>query len=317
MSPRREVTNVAASVRTRLLNLARRQSVEFQLVLSRFATERFLYRLGASSHAERFVLKGATLFRLWSDEQPRATWDLDLLGRGPCTVADVMAVVRDLCGILADDGIEFDSDSITGEEIRLHNEYSGVRVKLEARLAEARIPVQVDVGFGDAVVPPPKREVYPTLLDHDPPHILAYSRDTVVAEKLEAAVSLGVTNSRMKDFYDLHRLASSAEFDGSTLAGAIRATFRRRQTPFPDGEPLVLSPGFLAAPEREVQWRAFLRRGRLEAPPDAGELAKDLRRFLLPVLTAAARGGEYEATWRPGGPWGKRDGAGHALERPE
>ncbi len=317
MSARREVTNVAASVRTRLLNLARRQSVEFQLVLSRFATERFLYRLGASSHAERFVLKGATLFRLWSDEQPRATWDLDLLGRGPSTVSDVMAVVRDLCGIRADDGIEFDPDSITGEDIRLPDEYSGVRVKLKARLAEARIPVQVDVGFGDAVVPPPKREVYPTLLDHDPPHILVYSRDAVVAEKLEAAVSLGVTNSRMKDFYDLHRLASSAAFDGSTLAGAIRATFRRRKTPFPDGEPLVLSPGFLAAPGREVQWRAFLWRGRLEAPPDAGELVKDLRRFLLPVLAAAARGGEFEATWRPGGPWVKRDGAEHALERPE
>jgi len=317
MSPRREVTNVAASVRARLLDLARRQGVEFQLVLSRFATERFLYRLGASSHAERFVLKGATLFRLWSDEQLRATWDLDFLGRGPSTVADVVAVVRDLCGIRADDGIEFDSDSIAGEEIRLPDEYSGVRVKLEARLAEARIPVQVDVGFGDAVVPPPKREVYPTLLDHAPPHILVYSRDAVVAEKLEAALSLGVTNSRMKDFYDLHRLASSATFDGSTLVQAIRATFRRRQTPFPDGEPLALSTEFLAAPEREVQWRAFLRRGRLEAPPDASELAEDLRRFLLPVLAAAARGGKFEASWRPGGPWVTSNGQGSILGEPE
>lgn len=317
MSPRREVTNVAASVRARLLDLARRQGVEFQLMLSQFATERFLYRLGASSHAERFVLKGAALFRLWSDEQLRATWDLDLLGRGPSTVTDVAAVVRDLCGIRADDGIEFDPDSVAGEEIRLPDEYSGVRVRLEARLAEARIPVQVDVGFGDAVVPPPKREVYPTLLDHDPPRILAYSRDAVVAEKLEAAVSLGVANSRMKDFYDLHRLASSATFAGPTLVKAIRATFRRRQTPFPDGEPLVLSTKFLAAPEREVQWRAFLRRGRLEAPPDASELAEDLRGFLLPVLAAACRGGEFEARWSPRGPWDTGDDQVSVLGEPE
>ncbi len=306
MSPQREITNVAASVRTRLLDLARRQGVEFQLILSRFATERFLYRLGASRHGERFVLKGATLFRLWSDEQPRATWDLDLLGRGSNTIADVVAVVSELCGIHADDGIEFDPDSITGEEIRVPDEYSGIRVRLEARLADARIPVQVDVGFGNAVVPPPKWEIFPTLLEHDPPRILAYSRDAVVAEKLETAVSLGVTNSRMKDFYDLHRLASSAEFDGPTLVEAVRATFGRRQTPLPDKEPLVLTAEFLTAPEREVQWRAFLRRGRLEAPPDARELVEDLREFLLPVLKAAASGREFPATWHPGGPWETR-----------
>lgn len=303
MSPVRPPTNVAASVRARLLELSRRRGVEFQLVLSEFAIERLLYRLGVSPYAERFVLKGAMLFKLWSDRRQRATWDLDLLGRGASAVSEVMAVIRELCAIRADDGIAFDLDSITGEEIRAADEYAGVRVRLEARLTEARIPVQVDVGFGDAIVPPPRRQAYPTLLDHAPPRILVYPREAVVAEKLEAIVSLGVTNSRMKDFYDVHVLASSFAFEGPSLARAVHATFERRGTPLPENAPLALTPGFLAAPERQTQWRAFLRRGRLDAPPDAALLAEALRQFLWPALVAAACGEAFTKTWPPGGPW--------------
>jgi predicted nucleotidyltransferase component of viral defense system len=303
MTPARRPTNVAASVRARLLDLSRTQGVEFQLLLSEFAIERLLYRLGVSANAEQFVLKGATLFRLWSDDRGRATWDLDLLGRGANTVAGVVTVIRDLCGVGADDGIVFDSDSVKGEDIRATEAYAGVRVRLDARLAEARIPVQVDVGFGDAIVPAPTLQTYPTLLEHPAPRILVYPRETVVAEKLEAMASLGVTNSRMKDYYDVHRLAQSSAFDGASLARAIRATFDRRRTPFPETVPLSLAPGFLAAPERQTQWRAFLRRGRLDAPPGAGHLAEELRAFLLPVLAAAARGGTYRGHWPPGGPW--------------
>jgi predicted nucleotidyltransferase component of viral defense system len=303
MSRKRPAANPAASIRARLDHLARHRGVELQLVLSEFAIERLLYRLGVSAHADRFVLKGATLFRLWSGDERRATWDLDLLGRGASGVADVVAVVREVCAIPADDGITFVTDSITGEEIREPDEYAGVRVRLDARLAGARIPVQVDVGFGDAVWPAPLREVLPTLLDQEPPRVLVYPRETMVAEKVEAMVTLGVTNSRMKDFYDVYRLAESAAFEGATLARAIRATFERRRTPFPDSEPLVLAQGFLAAPERQTQWRAFLRRGRLGAPPDAGELTQALRRFLLPVMAAAASGAPFDAHWKPGGPW--------------
>lgn len=295
--------NIAASVRARLQNLARERKVEFQLVLSEFAIERLLYRLGASRHADHFVLKGAMLFKLWSGDRGRATWDLDLLGRGASGVADVVAVIRDLCSFPAEDGIIFDPGAITGEEIRAADEYAGVRVRFEAQLAEARIPMHVDVGFGDAVTPAPTRETYPTLLDHAPPSILVYPREAVVAEKLEAMISLGVTNSRMKDFYDVHVLAASFAFDGPALADAIRATFERRSTPFPDAEPLVLTKQFLAAPERQTQWRAFLRRGRLDGPADAGELADGLRRFLGPVLAAVAPRETFTATWPAGGPW--------------
>lgn len=303
MNPAPERKNPAASVRARLLNLSRQRKEEFQLVLSEFAIERLLYRIGVSAQAERFVLKGAMLFKLWPGEPHRATWDLDLLGRGASGVADVLAVVREFCAIECSDGIVFDPASVAGEEIRSADEYAGVRVRLYAWLDQARIPVQVDVGFGDVVVPPPLRERYPTLLGHPPPTILVYPREAVVAEKLEAMVSLGVMNSRMKDFYDVQALASRFAFAGPALTQAVRATFLRRKTPFPAGEPLALTREFLGAPERQTQWRAFLRRERLDATPDAGQLADSLRRFLGPVLAAAARGEVLRASWPPGGPW--------------
>lgn len=303
MTPKRPPTNVAASVRARLQNLSREGHIEFQLVLSDFAIERLLYRLGVSEHANRFVLKGAMLFKLWPVGRHRATWDLDLHGRGASDVADVVAVIRDLCAIESGDGIAFDPASAVGERIRADQEYEGVRVRLEAHLADARIPVQVDVGFGDAITPAPERTAYPVLLDHPEPRVLVYPRETVVAEKLEAMVSLGVANGRMKDFHDVHLLAARFAFEGPTLTEAVRATFVRRRTPFPEAEPLVLSAGFLAAPERQTQWRAFLRRGRLAAPPDANELAAALRQFLGPVLAAAGRGEPLGAIWPPGGPW--------------
>lgn len=303
MSPTKKPSNLAASVRARLLDLSRHGGVEFQLVLSEFAIERLLFRLGESAHAERFVLKGAMLFKLWTDDRRRATWDLDLFGRGASTVAEVVAVIQNVCAIRAEDGIDFNAASLVGEEIRAADKYAGVRVRLEAKLDDARIPVQVDVGFGDAIVPPPTLQTYPTLLEHAPPRILAYPREAVVAEKVEAMISLGVTNSRMKDFYDVNLLASTFAFEGPLLAGAIRATFEWRGTPLPESEPLVLTSGFLAAPERQTQWRAFLRRGRLVAPPDAAQLADALRAFLVPVLLATARGEPFTARWLPGGPW--------------
>jgi predicted nucleotidyltransferase component of viral defense system len=302
----------AASARAHLARLAREQQVELQLLLSEFAVERLLYRLGQSRYGSRYVLKGAMLFRLWSPARGRATWDLDLLGHGADGVEDVAAVIREVCRVPADDGIELDPESVRAEEIRPGEKYAGVRVRLVARLAGARIPMQVDVGFGDAVTPAPERRSYPTLLDHPAPEILVYPREAVVAEKLEAMVSLGVTNSRMKDFFDLHALSAGFAFDGRTLAEAIVATFARRGTPLPDEAPLALTPGFLADPAREVQWRAFLRRGRLDAPPDAENLASALRGFLVPVLEALSARRPFVSHWPAGGPW--TAAAGHLGE---
>ena len=222
MSPARKLTNAAASVRARLLEISRRRGVEFQLVLSEFAVERLLWRLGASTYSGRFVLKGATLFRLWSDSPHRATWDLDLLGRGSSAVADVVAVIRELCEIPGDDGIAFDAASLVGEEIRSADEYVGARVRFEARLAGARIPVQVDVGFGDAIEPAPSLQTYPTLLDHEAPRILAYPRETVVAEKLEDAPPDAEQLAEALRTFLLPVLAAAARdesFDSSWPAG--------------------------------------------------------------------------------------------------
>jgi len=304
MTPRRQPTNVAASVRARLLELSRRRGTEFQLVLSEFAIERLLYRLGRSTEADKFVLKGATLFRLWSDDSHRATWDVDLLSRRTISVAEMLAFVAALCQVPGeDDGIAFDPDSISGEIIAEDARYPGIRVQLEARLAEARIPLQLDVGIGDVVLPAPKVTDYPTLLDHAAPRILVYPQEAVVAEKLEAMVSLGVTNSRMKDFYDLRQIAASSSFDGLTLADSIRATFHHRGTPLPGTALLVLRPGFLSAPERQSQWRAFLRRGRLRGPQDAAMLEADLRSFVLPLIDALSKTEAFQKSWAPGGPW--------------
>lgn len=309
MSRKGTPADLPASVRARLTNVSRKEGVEFQRILSDFAIERFLYRLGISEHAERFILKGAMLFRVWSSKRHRATWDLDLLGRGANEIDDVVVVVREVCSIPVNDGIEFDLDSVEAEDILAAEEYAGVRVHLVANLAGARIPMQVDVGFGDAVTPNPHREAYPVLLDFAAPQILVYPRETVVAEKLEAMITLGVTNSRMKDFFDVHTLASTFMFDGAVLADAVRNTFERRGTPIPDERPLVLTREFLGAPERQMQWRAFLRRGRLEGPVETGELVDALWRFMGPVLRAARGDGAFTATWPAGGPWLQEGGA--------
>lgn len=243
------------------------------------------------------------LFKLWSDERRRATWDLDLMGIGVNAVGEIVGVIRDVCGMPGDDGIVFDPGSVSGQEIRASDEYAGVRVRLEAHLAEARIPMQVDVGFGDAIVPAPIRTPYPTFLGHPAPTVWAYPREATVAEKLEAIVTLGVTTNRMKDLFDIQVLGSRFAFDGSLLAEAARATFIRRGTPLPHRRPAALTSEFLGAPERQAQWRAFLRRARLDAVPDAAELADDLWRFLGPVLAALGRAEPFVATWPPGGPW--------------
>ena len=303
MTPDRAPKDLAASVRARLLALAETRGVEFQLLLSEFAVERLLYRLGESRHAEQFVLKGATLFRLWADVGHRATWDLDLHGRGKNDMAAVLAVIGELCSMDGQDGVLFDARTLRAEAIQAEEEYEGVRVRLEAMLAGARIPVQIDIGFGDVVVPAATIETFPVLLAHPAPRILVYPKEVVIAEKLEAMISLGETNGRMKDFFDVFVLAKRFEFEGRVLTGSIRATFERRGAPLPESVPRVLTEAFLSSPERRVLWRALIRRGRLDAPPEANELAPALQSFLWPPLEAIALGKDFSARWRPGGLW--------------
>ncbi len=245
------------------------------------------------------------LFAVWTGEPHRATWDLDLLGRGSPDIPRMEEIFRKICAVpVQDDGVTFDPASVAGEPIREEQEYEGIRIKLTAHLEAARVPIQVDIGFGDAIVPAPEEISYPVLLDFPGPRLRAYSRETVVAEKLEAMVARGMTNSRMKDFYDVWVLAKTFSFQGKTLADAIRATFERRKTPLPTGEPLALSESFQQEAGRETQWRAFLKKGRLApASTSLSDVIPLLREFLLPPLGALREARPFSREWKPGGTW--------------
>lgn len=297
--------NMSASVRARLTDLARKQGEDFQLVLTRYAIERLLYRLTRTEYAAEFVLKGAMLFRLWADQPHRPTRDLDLLGRGDPSADRLATVFRAVCGAaVEDDGLLFDPAAITAGKIKEDQEYEGVRVGCVARLGQARIDLQVDVGFGDAVTPGPVTVQYPGLLDLPAPELAAYPRETVVAEKFQAMVMLGIANSRMKDFFDLWVLARSFAFAGPVLADAVRATFARRKTPVPAVSPLALTAEFGTDRGKVTQWAAFLKKGKLDAG-GAGlvDVCGFLAGFLMPPSQALAAGATFGRTWPPGGPW--------------
>lgn len=297
--------NLAASVHVRLLTLARERREELEYLLTRYALERLLYRVGISPHASQFVLKGAVLFAVWTDQPHRATRDLDLLGHGDPALPRLAAIFRDLCALpIDDDGLVFNPMSVQAAPIREDQEYEGVRVQLTARLGQARLPLQVDVGFGDAITPAPVEVAVPTLLDLPTPRLRAYPRETVVAEKFQAMVLLGIANSRMKDFYDLWTLARRFDFDGPTLARALAATFDRRRTAVPAAAPLALTPAFSADTAKQAQWRAFVRRGRLvDDPPDLDDVVVTLAGFLMPPARALASGRSFAQHWPAGGPW--------------
>lgn len=282
--------NVAASVRARLLNLAKKRGEDFNITLNRYAVERYLYRLSLSSWREQFLLKGALLFDLWFDEPHRPTSDADFLGFGPAEAQGLATAVAEVCRIPAADGVVFDLSSISVEEIREEARYGGLRVRLIGNLAEAHCHLQLDVGYGDAVTPGPDEVDYPTLLDDLPaPRLRIYPRASVVAEKLEAIVSLGMANSRMKDFFDILALAREGRLEPALLGEAIAATFLRRGTPIPQDTPLGLSDTFAADVGKLRQWKAFLGKSRLTAP-DLQQVVKEIRVFVTePMHFASAK----------------------------
>lgn len=298
-------TNLAASVAARLLNQARQTGDDYQTLLTSYCLERFLYRLAVSGRRERFVLKGAMLLRLWSDRPYRATRDLDLLRQGDGAFE---AIREDLTAIVATpvppDAVIFDGERISIEAIRAEDEYAGTRTTLPAHCGKARLVLQIDMGFGDAVWPAPQICAYPTLLDFPAPELLVYPREAVVAEKFEAMVVLGDRNSRIKDFFDLHYLASRFEFDRATLTEAVRRTFERRRTPVPEERPIALTREYWENPSRPAQVRAFALRAGIAVPADFADACwRMLEAFLLPVLEDARQGGRAKGAWPPGGPW--------------
>jgi predicted nucleotidyltransferase component of viral defense system len=298
----RPVMNVAASVRARLLNVSRATGEEFQRLLERYALERFLYRLSVSDHRELFILKGAMLLAAWPEMPARATRDLDFLGHGDSASDAVEERLRKVCGTeVPADGLIFVSDSFRVAPIREVEEYGGVRARFAAMLGTARIPLQVDVGFGDVVSPEAQEVAFPTILDHPQPLVQAYPVASVIAEKLEALVRLGSTNSRLKDFCDLWTLADTYEFDGESLSVAAAATFRRRQTVPETNLPDGLRPAYFEGAHDSGRWGAFVRRSGVEGlPEDFRQVGEELRTFLTPILEAVQGGAPLVGKWQKG-----------------
>jgi len=296
--------NLVASIQARLVERSRELGVEHQLTLARFGGERLLYRLSKSEFADRFILKGAALLLLWLGEPIRPTKDVDLLGFGDTSAEALKRVFVSLCAIeAAEDGLVFLVESVEVEAIREEQEYGGMRIKLMAMLGNVRIPLQVDVGAGDAVVPPPEVLDFPGLLDLPRARLRAYRPETSIAEKTEAMVRLALANSRMKDFFDIHRLAETRTFDGETMRLAVTATFTRRGVDIPTERPLALTSEFAEDAQKKVQWAAFVRRTRRPDLHDLSAIIAALDRFLWPLLQAAARGKPWPVTWSNGGPW--------------
>ncbi|MGC1480662.1 MAG: nucleotidyl transferase AbiEii/AbiGii toxin family protein [Chthoniobacterales bacterium] len=290
--------NVAASVRARLLNLSRAEGEPLSALLEQYATGRFLYRLAQSEYRERFVLKGAQLFRIWGVEEHRPTRDLDLLGYGEPTEEAIHTIFTGLLqmDIDPDDGLEWEEVAVA--PIREEMEYGGIRARVGVGLAGARLGIQIDVGFGDAITPAAEEKEWHELLDFPSASLLVYPPETVVAEKLEAAVSLGIDNSRMKDFFDLHWLQSHTEFDGNDLTEAVINTFERRGANIPKAPPVAFTERFSTNQQKLLQWNAFLRKGKLNPTPLA-EVVSDLSAFLSPVI----KGDVTDHRWVPSENW--------------
>jgi hypothetical protein len=300
----RNVSNLAASVQARLQNHARATKRPFQELVQYFAMERFLYRLSTTPHRARFVLKGALMLHVWEAPLARATKDLDFLGRLDNSLENVECVIREVCTADVDpDGMVFDPATVTTERIKEDSDYEGVSVRFVGLLGKTRIPMQLDVGFGDVVTPSAVNISYPALLDFPAPALLGYPRETVVAEKFQAMVYLRTLNSRLKDFYDVWLLARQFTFDGSVIAEAIATTFANRETAI-DVAPIAFTSEFTEQASTLAQWTSFRRKlPNTECPETFAEVVSSLAQFLIPIARACAAGERFDQRWQPGGPW--------------
>lgn len=282
------ITNMAASVRQQLLNLARERHEEFGLVLTKYGLERILYRISQSQHRDALILKGALLFELWTEQRYRPTRDADFLARGENSPERFAAIFREICELsVTDDGLWFDATTIAAERITEDADYKGIRIRFVGYLENARIPIQIDLGFGDIITPRPIESEIPSMLDVPRAKLLTYPRESVVAEKFEAMVNLGLGNSRMKDLHDVRSLSQDFAFDGGLLSEAINKTFARRRTALPAETPLLFTQEFFDDPDKKKQWAAFCRKNRnyvLELPLEA--VCKEIAAFLMPLMEA-------------------------------
>lgn len=297
--------NLAHSIFQRLLNRAKSNDEDFNLLLSRYGMERLLYRLGISSHNDRFILKGASLFLVWMGQNYRVTRDADFLAYGTPDLNRLADIFREICHLDCDtDGMVYKADTLKAEEIREGQEYDGVRITLVGILNTARIPLQIDIGFGDAITPAPEHIEYPTLFQTPPPKLRAYPRYTLVSEKLEAMIRLDLANSRMKDFYDIWLVSKLFPFDGAILSEAIKNTFYRRETALPSGVPFALTSSFCEDRQKKVQWNAFVRKAKPNVHVESLSMVTGaISKFLQPVIDSFQSRSGFKEQWLPEKGW--------------
>lgn len=302
---KKDVTNIKASIKARLANKAREIDRPFAEVLQYYGMERFLYRFGRSKYADKFVLKGALLFTAWQVPQRRTTLDIDFLGRYDNQVVSIESVMKDVCDVVVEpDGLVFDAKTVQGRKIKEDADYEGVRVKFIGLLQRSRIAMQIDVGFGDVIYPGTRVIDYPVILDLPKPHLNGYPVESVVSEKFEAMVKLGVVNSRMKDFYDVWLIIHQFNFDGLNLTGALKKTFDHRQTDIPNGKPLFVQEIYNEESDRQALWKMFLMKGDIKhAPEKLSTIAKEIEGFLIEPLSALNKRIKFSKEWKPSGPW--------------
>lgn len=301
---KREVNDIGASVRERLKQQFPGFGFDFQVLLTHYALERLLYRLSRSQYRDQFLLKGAMLFKLWYREIIRSSMDVDLLGEGPKDIPRVENIFRDICNItVKPDGLIFLPETVHGEEIRENSEYQGIRITLLAMLSVARIPLQIDIGFGDAVIPRAKIVKYPVILDFPAPSLKAYTIFTTVAEKFQTIADKGLANSRMKDYYDLWYILRRSEIDGIILSQALKATFKRRKTTLPEGLPEGLGKAFSSNLVKQRQWMSFLKKNKPREKATLIEAVDEIQTFIMPVVKAIVNKKAFQMIWQPGKGW--------------
>lgn len=305
MNSRKAPANLTASVHQRLLNLSQHGEGDFQTLLIRYGLERLLYRVSRTEQSNHFILKGALAFCLWGERLHRATRDLDFLGSGENSVAYFSEFFHHLCHVeVEEDGILLLEESIRVRQMREDEEYAGIRVELMAKLGNARIPIQIDIGFGDVVTPEPAEVEFPALLNFPRPRVRAYPRETVIAEKFFIMTQLAMGNTRLKDYYDLWVLSQNFAFEGQLLCQAMQATFARRKARLPSETPIALTPAFSENPLKQSQWTSFLKKGRLvKESLSLADVVPVLRAFLMPPALALVAGQPFAQVWPAGGPW--------------
>ncbi len=294
-------TSLISSARQRIKNEARKQGVNPNTMYVRYGMERFLYRLGRSEYRSRYILKGAMLFFTWENVVFRQTRDLDFSSFASFDADTIEANIRDICSLSVepDDGLIFRDDSLRIAPIRINEAYKGFRARFVWRLGNTRIASQIDIGFGDVVTPEPVDMVFPAMLDMPPARILAYPRETVVAEKFSAIISIGVGNSRVKDLYDIWVLSGNFEFDGTVLQRAVKSTFDRQRADLPLESPISLRDAFAADPGNMDMWSRFLQRAAAESSPSLSEVVARCRDFLMPLARQEAGGLSWkDGRWR-------------------